>query len=296
MFSSRRKAFRDMLEAPEILVLPGVFNGFSTRLVERAGFKAAAITGAGVSESFLGLADRGIMTFDDNLRVCRNLAACVDIPLLADADTGYGGALNVHFVVKGFENAGIAALSIEDQVWPKRCGHMAGKRVIPADEMVQKIKAAVDARTDENFLIRSRTDAAATDGISEVIDRLNMYAEAGADIMYADALMSVDDIRTVAANVSKPLGVNMGFGLIERRTTPLLTPKQLQDLGVATVSFPRMLTRASLRGMMNGLSAFQSTNLVGEKPVTFPDLMVPFEELNDLMGENKLIELEEKYK
>jgi 2-methylisocitrate lyase-like PEP mutase family enzyme len=296
MFSSRRKAFRDMLEAPEILVLPGVFNGFSTRLVERAGFKAAAITGAGVSESFLGWADRGIMTFDDNLRVCRNLAACVDIPLLADADTGYGGALNVHFVVKGFENAGIAALSIEDQVWPKRCGHMAGKRVIPADEMVQKIKAAVDARTDENFLIRSRTDAAATHGISEVIDRLNMYAEAGADIMYADALMSVDDIRTVAANVSKPLGVNMGFGLIERRTTPLLTPKQLQDLGVATVSFPRMLTSASLRGMMNALSAFQSTNLVGEKPVTFPDLMVPFEELNDLMGENKLIELEEKYK
>jgi 2-methylisocitrate lyase-like PEP mutase family enzyme len=296
MFSSRRKAFREMLEAPEILVLPGVFNGYSARLVQKAGFKAAAISGAGVSENFLGWADRGVLTFDDNLRVCRNLAACVDIPLLADADTGYGSALNVHFVVKGFENAGITALSIEDQVWPKRCGHMAGKKVIPADEMVQKIKAAADARTDENFLIRSRTDAAATHGISEVIDRLNMYAEAGADIMYADALLSVEDIRTVAANVPKPLGVNMGFGLIERKTTPLLTPKQLQNLGVATVSYPRMLTSSSLRGMMNGLAAFQSTNLVGDTPVTFPDLQVPFEEINELMGEDHLIELEEKYK
>jgi 2-methylisocitrate lyase-like PEP mutase family enzyme len=296
MFSSRRKAFRDMLEAPEILVLPGVFNGFSARLVEKAGFKAAAISGAGVSESFLGWADRGVLTFDDNLRVCRNLAACVDIPLLADADTGYGSALNVHFVVKGFENAGITALSIEDQVWPKRCGHLAGKRVIPAAEMVEKIKAAVDARTDENFLIRSRTDAAGTDSVNEAIDRLNMYAEAGADIMYADALLAVEDIKKVAANVPKPLGVNMGFGLTERRTTPLLTPKQLQDLGVATVSYPRMLTSASLRGMMNAMDAFKSSNLKADKPAPRPELQVGFEELNELMGEEKLIELEEKYK
>jgi 2-methylisocitrate lyase-like PEP mutase family enzyme len=296
MFSSRRKAFKQMLEAPEILVLPGVFNGFSARLVQEAGFKAGAISGAGVSESFLGWADRGVLTFDDNLRVCRNLAACVDIPLLADADTGYGNALNVHFVVRGFEDAGITAISIEDQVWPKRCGHMAGKKVIPADEMVQKIKAAVDARHDENFLIRSRTDAAGTDSVNEAIDRLNMYAEAGADIMYADALLSVDDIKKVAASVPKPLGVNMGFGLTERRTTPLLTPKQLQDLGVATCSYPRMLTSAALRGMMNALDAFKGSNLNADTPTPRPELQVSFEELNALMGEERLIELEEKYK
>lgn len=296
MFSSRRKAFKEMLEAPEILVLPGVFNGYSARLIQHAGFKAGAISGAGVSENFLGWADRGVLTYDDNLSVCRNLAACVDIPLLADADTGYGNALNVHFVVKGFENAGITAISIEDQVWPKRCGHMAGKKVIPAAEMVQKIKAAVDARYDENFLIRSRTDAAGTDSVNEAIDRLNMYAEAGADIMYADALLSADDIKKVAANVPKPLGVNMGFGLTERRTTPLLTPNQLQDLGVATVSYPRMLTSAALRGMMNGLAAFQDSNLKADKPVPRPDLQVNFDELNALMGEEMLLELEEKYK
>ena len=228
-----RKQFRQMVEAPEILVLPGVYNGFSMRLVERAGYKAAAITGAGLSESLLGWADRGILTFDENLHACRHLVECAGIPLLADADTGYGNALNVHFVVRAFEKAGLAAISIEDQVWPKRCGHMAGKRVVPAQEMVDKVKAAVDARHDGDFMIRARTDAAATDGIPEVIDRLNLYADAGADILFADALLSAEDIATVARSVRKPLSVNMGFGLIERGTTPLMTPKQLQDLGVA---------------------------------------------------------------
>src|SRR5262249_20130752 len=151
-----------------------------------------------------------------NLNACRALAECTDLPLSADADTGYGNAMNVHFVTRAFEKAGLAAISIEDQVWPKRCGHMEGKRVIPADEMADKVKAAVDARRDPDFMIRARTDAAATNGIPEVIDRLNLYAEAGADILFADALLSADDIATVARSVPKPLAVNMGFGLIER--------------------------------------------------------------------------------
>ena len=222
-----RRAFRTLVEAKEILVLPGVFNGYSVRLVERFGYKAAAISGAGLSESLLGFADRGILTFDQNLRACEQLAACTSRPLLADADTGYGNALNVHFVTRAFERAGLAAISIEDQVWPKRCGHLAGKAVIPAREMADKVKAAVDARHDADFMIRARTDAAATDGINEVIDRLNLYAESGADIVFADALLSIDDIATVAKNVRKPLAVNMGFGLIERGTTPLVTPKRL---------------------------------------------------------------------
>lgn len=291
--SEKTARFRALVDAPAILVLPGIFNGFSARLVERSGYRAATISGAGVSESFLGWADRGILTFDDNLRVCRALAECTNIPLLADADTGYGNALNVHFVVRAFEKAGLAAISIEDQVSPKRCGHMAGKAVIPADEMVQKVKAAVDARHDANFMIRARTDAAATHGIDEVIDRLGRYAEAGADILFADALLSVDDIRRVAHAVPKPLAVNMGFGLMERGTTPLLTPRQLEALGVSSVSYPRMLTSAALRGMMNALAAFGET-IDADEPLQRPDLLVSFDELNRLMGIDELHELENR--
>jgi len=264
------------------------------RLVERHGYKAAAISGAGLSESLLGWADRGILTFDDNLRACRALAQCTALPLLADADTGYGNALNVYFVARAFEQAGLAAISIEDQVWPKRCGHLAGKAVIPAREMADKVKAAVDARRDGDFLIRARTDAAATDGINEVIDRLNLYAEAGADIVFADALLSVEDIATVAKNVRKPLAVNMGFGLIERGTTPLVTPRRLQALGVATVSYARMLTSAALRGMINALEAFAPT-IAADAPTQRPDLLVPFGELNELMGLKQLEQLEARW-
>ena len=289
-----RRAFRTLVEAKEILVLPGVFNGYSVRLVERFGYKAAAISGAGLSESLLGFADRGILTFDQNLRACEQLAACTSVPLLADADTGYGNALNVHFVARAFERAELAAISIEDQVWPKRCGHLAGKAVISAREMADKVKAAVDTRHDPDFMIRARTDAAATDGINEVIDRLNLYAEAGADIVFADALLSVDDIATVAKNVRKPLAVNMGFGLIERGTTPLVTPKRLEALGVATVSYARMLTSAALRGMINALEAFAPT-ITAETPVQRPDLLVPFGELNELMGLKELETLEARW-
>lgn len=289
-----RKKFRQMVEDPEILVLPGIFNGFSMRLVEKAGYKAAAITGAGLSESLLGWADRGILTFDENLRACSALVECSNIPLLADADTGYGNAVNVHFVARAFEKAGLAAISIEDQVWPKRCGHMEGKRVIPAQEMADKIKSAVDARRDPDFMIRARTDAAATDGIPEVIDRLNLYAEAGADILFADALLTAEDIRTVARNVTRPLAVNMGFGLMERGTTPLMTPKQLQDLGAGTVSYARMLSSAALRGMMNALEVFAPT-IYAEQPTHRPDLLVSFKELNELMGAATLDAIESKF-
>jgi 2-methylisocitrate lyase-like PEP mutase family enzyme len=289
-----RRAFRTLVEAKEILVLPGVFNGYSVRLVERFGYKAAAVSGAGLSESLLGFADRGILTFDQNLRACEQLAACTSMPLLADADTGYGNALNVHFVARAFERAGLAAISIEDQVWPKRCGHLAGKAVIPAREMADKVKAAVDTRHDPDFMIRARTDAAATHGINAVIDRLNLYAESGADIVFADALLSVDDIASVAKNVRKPLAVNMGFGLIERGTTPLVTPKQLEALGVATVSYARMLTSAALRGMINALEAFAPT-ITADKPAQRPDLLVPFGELNELMGLQELDALEARW-
>src|SRR4051812_10514469 len=233
---------RALIEAPEILVLPGVFDGYSARLVEQAGFPAGFISGAGISEAMLAQPDVGLMGLETNVSACRAFAACCNIPLLADGDTGYGNAVNVYHMVRAFEQAGIAGLMIEDQTWPKRCGHMSGKSVVSAEEMVEKIHAAKEARRDPDFIIKSRTDAFAPLGIDEVIRRLNLYADAGADLLFADALLSARDIRTVASNVNKPLSVNMGFGIRSRSTTPLLSPAELQDLGVAAVIYPRLLT------------------------------------------------------
>jgi len=294
--ASKGRQFKELMHAPQILVQPGVYDGYSVRLVERAGFKVASISGAGVSESRMGWVDRGVMTFEENVANARRLADCTDrILLRADADTGYGNAMNVHFVVRAFEKAGMAALMFEDQVWPKRCGHMAGKSCIPAEEMVQKVKAAVDARRDDDFAIVSRTDAAGPHGVDEAIRRLNMYAEAGADIMYADALLSKEDIAKVAKNVPKPLIVNMGLGMRSRKTTPLMSPKELQDLGVGGVSYPRLLSTAALKGMMNALAVFQDEVVKNNRVIDRPDLLVSFDELNDLMGMKQLDELERRF-
>ena len=233
---SKGRQLKELINSPKILVTPGVYDGYSARLVEKAGFKSGSITGAGTSESRLGWADRGVMGLDENVANARRLADCCNLLLRADADTGYGNAMSVYFATRAFEKSGVAAVMFEDQVWPKRCGHMAGKSVIPANEMVQKVKAACDARLDPDFIIISRTDAAGTHGVDEAIRRLNLYAEAGADCMYADALLSREDIAKVAKGVPKPLIVNMGLGMRTRKTTPLMTPKELEALGVAVVS------------------------------------------------------------
>ena len=237
---SSARRLRTLIDARNILVLPGVFDGFSARLVEKMGYTAAFITGSGISESRLGQPDVGLMGLEENVAAARAIAACSNLLLLADADTGYGNPVNVHHTVRAFERAGAAGLMLEDQVWPKRCGHLKGKEVISADEMVQKIRAAADARVDPDFVIKSRTDVLATHGLAEAIRRLNLYAEAGADLLFADAAMSADDIGTIAKNVVKPVSVNMGFGIRQRSTTPLLSARQLQDLGVAVVIYPRL--------------------------------------------------------
>jgi 2-methylisocitrate lyase-like PEP mutase family enzyme len=292
--ASPARRLRALIEAPEILVLPGVFDGFSTRLVARLGYGAAFITGSGVSESRLGQPDVGLMGLDENVAAARSMAACSDLLLLADADTGYGNALNTYHTVRAFERAGVAGLMLEDQVSPKRCGHMKGKEVISADEMVQKIRAAASARADPDFVIKSRTDVLATHGVAEAIRRLNLYAEAGADLLFADAAMSVDDIRTLARNVGKPLSVNMGFGIRQRSTTPLLSARELQDLGVAVVIYPRMLTACALMGMKRGLELLRQS-LDSGKVVDQPDALVSFEELNDIMGMAEIESLEQRF-
>jgi len=285
---------RARIQAPEILVLPGVFDGFSTRLVEQAGFPAAFVTGAGVCESRLGQPDVGLMGLEENVATCRALVACSSIPLLADGDTGYGNAVNVWHTVRAFERAGVAGLMIEDQMWPKRCGHMKGKEVIGADEMIQKIRAAVDARHDPDFVIKARTDVLATHGLDEAIRRLNAYADAGADLLFADAATSVDTIQALAKSVKKPLSVNMGFGLRQRATTPLLSAAELHALGVAVVIYPRMLTACAIRGMQTGLVLLHES-LQSGRIVDRPDALVSFEELNDLVGMRGVEALEQKF-
>jgi 2-methylisocitrate lyase-like PEP mutase family enzyme len=294
MQTSAGKRLKTLIEAPRILVLPGVFDGFSTRLVRHAGYSAAFITGSGVSESRLGQSDVGIMGLEENVAAARAIAACSDLLLLADADTGYGNAVNVYHTVRAFERAGVAGLMLEDQVWPKRCGHMKGKEVIPAEEMVQKIRAAAAARNDPDFVIKSRTDVLATHGLAEAIRRLNLYAEAGADLLFADAAMSATDIATIARNVNKPLSVNMGFGIRQRSTTPLLSARELQDLGVAVVIYPRLLTACALHGMQQGLALLQQSVDTG-KVVDRPDALVSFEVLHDIMGMAEVEDLEQRF-
>src|SRR5580700_7141875 len=285
---------RALLAEPGIVIAPGVYDGFSLRLVEQAGFKTAMITGAGLSESNLGWPDVGIMGYAENLRASGALAAISSIPLAADGDTGYGNALNVYFTVQGFERAGLACVMIEDQVTPKRCGHMEGKSVISAEEGEEKIRAAASARRDPNFVIKARTDATAIHGVGEAIRRLNLYAEAGADLLFADALLTAENIATVARSVIKPLTVNMGFGIRQRPTTPLLSTRQLEDMGVKAVSFPRMLTAAAIQGMKNALAVLGQSIEEG-RVIDRPDLLVPFGELNDLMGLGQIRALERSF-
>jgi len=292
---SKGKKLAELLAAPEILICPGIFDGYSARMAAKYGYQSAVVSGAGVSEAHLGWADKGVMGYRENVEVSRVLASLSDDLLLqADADTGYGNAVNVHFTVRGFEDAGVAAVMIEDQVWPKRCGHLAGKSVIPADEMVDKVKSAVDARRDPDFIIKARTDAAGPLGINAAIDRLNVYAEAGAELLFADALLSEEDIANVAANVPKPLAVNMGLGLLTRGTTPLIHPNRLQEMGVAMISYPRLMSTGAVRGMANAMDALGDMITTGEV-VERPDLLMPFKDHNELVGIGFLDALEDRF-
>ena len=293
--SAESKSLLALLCEEKITIFPGIYDGYSARLVAANGFETATISGAGLSESRLGWADRGILTFKDNLNACAEIASCCDLKLVADADTGYGNAVNVHFTVRAFERIGVNCLSIEDQVFPKRCGHMSGKRLISVAEAKDKIKAAVDARTSEKFLIRARTDAANVDGINAAIDRLGEYIECGADCVFADAINTTEDIKRLTRVVSKPVFVNMGFGLRTRPTTPLISPRELELIGVKAVSYPRLLTSAAVKGMRVAMEAFKQDVL--DKGVTLdrPDLAVDFDELNELVGLDFVTSLEERF-
>ena len=292
--TSKGKRLKALIHAPKILITPGVYDGYSARLVERTGFQTATISGAGVSESKIGWADRGVMGYGENVEACRRIAAFSDLLLQGDADTGYGNAVTVYHTVRYFEEAGVVGINIEDQVSPKRCGHMRGKELISAAEMAKKIESAIKARRDPDFIINARTDAIAVEGLESAIERAKVYLAAGADMVYPDAIGSEDQIRRFVDAVEAPVSISMGLGLRGRVTTPLVSVKRLQAIGVARVSYSRMLTSSALKGMKNALQAFREYLDVGEPPER-PDLAVSAEEISELMGYAFVNELESQF-
>ena len=282
MTENARK-FRALLNSGEFIVSPGVYDGYSVRLVEAAGFKTACTSGAAISNSLLGVPDAGVMGLTENVNHCRHIARSVSIPVTADADTGYGNPMNVHYTVQMFEEAGIAGVNLEDQVSPKRCGHMPGKEVVSCAEMLKKIEAACMARRDDAFVIIARTDAIALEGIEGACRRARAYAEAGADMIFADAVRSEADVAAIVEAARVPVTVNMGFGIRSRPTTPLIPIPRLKALGVRRVSLPRMLTAAAIHGMKHALQLMQAVVQTGE-PIDRPDLLASIEDIMELMG------------
>ncbi|MET4806937.1 isocitrate lyase/PEP mutase family protein [Limibacillus sp. MBR-115] len=291
---TKTKRLRDLLAADGILVSPGVYDGYSVRLVEQMGFKTACTTGAGMANSRLGVPDVGIMGLSDNVEACRMIARSVDIPVMADADTGYGSPVTVFHTARYFEEAGVAGINIEDQVNPKRCGHMQGKEVIDAREMARKVEAACDARRDDDFVILARTDAIAVEGLEGAIRRAKLYAKAGADLIFADAIATEDQIKQLVDSVDVPVSVNMGFGIRARPTTPLISVKRLAELGVKRVTLPRMLPAAAIMAMKQALQIFQDATQAGET-VDRRDLLVGIDDIWELIGQPQVKELEKRY-
>jgi len=278
-----------------IVVSPGIFDGYSARLVEKMGFKACSTTGAGLANSRLSQPDVGIMQMMENADGCRALAQSLSIPVMADADTGYGNAVTVYHTVQVFEAAGVVGINIEDQVSPKRCGHMRGKELISAGEMAKKIEAACDAKKDKDFIINARTDAIAVEGIEGAIKRAKEYIAAGADMVYADAIQSEEQIkRFVDAVAPTYVSVNMGFGIRNRPTTPLMTVKQLEKLGVRRVSLARMLPAAAIKAMTTALELMMDSIQTGTLHDR-PDLLASIEDITDLMSYDLINRLESKY-
>lgn len=288
---TKTRRMRELIAAPRLCVSPGVYDGYSALLAEKLGFETCSTTGAGLANSRLAAPDMGIMSMLENVEACRHLARNISIPMMADADTGYGNAVTVFHVVPHFEEAGVAGINIEDQVIPKRCGHMKGKELVPALEMAKKIEAAVRARRDPDFVVNARTDAIAVEGIERAIERARIYAAAGADMIFPDAIRSEDQIRRFVEQAGIPVSVNIGFGLLNRPTTPLIGLKRLEEIGVARVSVPRLLPAAAISGMMRATAAFREligTDAVSERP----DLVASMETITSLIGEDRITDIE----
>jgi methylisocitrate lyase len=277
-----------MLDEPEIIVLPGAYDALSAKLAERAGFRAMFTTGFGFSASALGQPDFGLLTMSETMDRVRHIVDAVSVPVVADMDTGYGNPLNTARTVRECVSAGAAGIILEDQEWPKKCGHFEGKRVIPAEDHAAKIRAAADARADDDLVIIGRTDARQPLGLDEAIRRGKLYRDAGADIVFVEAPRSIDELRAVKDAIpDTPLFANM----IEGGKTPLLSFEELQSLGYSMVVFPLTALFAATKaiaGVYDELYRRKTTAAVTGD-------LIGFEEFERIVGVPELRALEERY-
>lgn len=288
MTLAARFNLRERLISPELLIAPGVYDLISARIADRCGFDALYMTGYGTVASYLGLPDAGIATYTDMVARASLIAQSISVPLVADGDTGYGGLLNVQHTVRGYEAAGASAIQLEDQEFPKRCGHILGRRVTPAQDMVDKIKVAVESRASRDFLVIARTDARTSLGLDEALRRGEAYAKAGADILFIESPESVEEMRKIGRSFDLPLMAN----LVEGGRTPILDKHTLEELGYSFAIFPALGFLAAgeaLRGAYSHLKTEGSSLGLATK-------LYPFPEFSDLMGFAAVRAFDEKYR
>lgn len=271
-----RKKFRALVESKEILVMPGAYDALSAKLIEETGFNVVYMTGYGQSASKLGAPDVGLMTMSEMAERVKDICAAVSVPVICDGDTGFGNVVNVVRTVREYERAGAAGIQLEDQTMPKKCGHMLGRQVVDAEEMVNKIRAAAAARQDPDFLIIARTDARTNHGVDEAIRRAKLYEQAGADILFVESLESAEEMRMVNEAVSKPTMANM----VEGGRSPYLTAQQLQELGYRLVVFPVSTLYAAMKSVLDILSELRENGTVDLSS----GKMVNFTQFNELIG------------
>ncbi|GEL22404.1 isocitrate lyase-family enzyme [Pseudonocardia sulfidoxydans NBRC 16205] len=284
-----RSRLRELLTGPRPLVAPGAYDALSALLVEQAGFDAVFMSGFAASASLLGKPDIGLLTGSEMTDNARRIADAVDLPLIVDGDTGYGNALNVARTVRLYEQAGASAIQLEDQVLPKRCGHMAGKQVIPCPEMLGKIRAAVDARSDPDFLIIARTDSAAVEGVDAAIQRAHAFADAGADLLFVEAPESVEEINRVAKALSGD--APLVFNWAEGGRTPPLTLDELATIGFSLVYFPISTLLSATAGMRRALRELKEQGT----PATLLAELPAFDEFTSIVGLPEIRSLETRY-
>src|SRR5438067_9407907 len=286
MDSSLNRQLRQRLDRREALLAPGAPNALVARMIADAGFEAVYVTGAGLANTFLGQPDLGLVTATELVAHVTAIREAVDLPLVVDADTGFGGPLNVRRTVKVLERAGADAIQLEDQVFPKRCGHFEGKEMIPAAEMVGKVRAATDARSDADLLIVARTDAIATDGFEAAIARAHAYREAGADVTFVEAPKTPDQIAGIG-RLPWPQLVNIVLG----GRTPELPNERLKALGFAGVIYANIALQAAVHGMQRALGELHRRGQIGDASASAVD----FAERQRLIGKPEFDALERKY-
>ena len=278
---------RQRLGARTLLTAPGVHDMVSLRLAAGFGFEALYMTGFGTVASHLGLPDAGLATYTDMVGRVKQMASMAPMPLIADGDTGYGGLLNVRHTVRGYEEAGAAAIQLEDQEFPKKCGHTPGRRVIPAQDMVRKIRVAAESRSSRDFLIIARTDARTSLGLDEALRRAEAYAEAGADVLFVESPESLEEMRTIGERFDLPLVANM----VEKGRTPVLSREELESLGFRLAIFPVSALLAAVKAMSAVYSHLGATGSSRGAPVALED----FGALTRLMGFEEVWEFEKKH-